>query len=153
MKNLKNAMLGISVAVITFLYWLLIMTYGDEFRRAHANYRNEITLFFIISSIVVNITLIYLFYKTVKLKDKLALFLISFPFLMVLIVADIVSQNVPRILDIAFIMLGTVLIYGIFNVKTGMTKKPVLILASYMVLIVLSYPFLYNLLEANFCKV
>ncbi|MES2514104.1 MAG: hypothetical protein V4580_08155 [Bacteroidota bacterium] len=151
MNNLKNALLGISVAFITFLYWLLIMTYGDEFRRAHADYRNEITLCFVISSLVVNISLIYLFYSRIKLKDKLSLFLISFPFLLVLIIAGFMSQNIPRLLDIVFIAFGTILIYKISDVE--MNKRPGLILAAYILMIAVSYPFLYNFLEVTFCKI
>ena len=153
MKNLRHIFAGAIVAIITFLYWLLIMTFGDEFRRAYSEYWSEITLFFIVSSIIVNVTLIYVFYNTVKLKDKLSLFFISLPFLLVLIIADIMSQNIPRLLDIVFIVLGSILIYKISNIKTEVNRKPVLILASYLLAVSVSYPFLYNLLETNFCKI
>ena len=146
MINFKNILVGLVITLITFLYWLLIMTYGDQFRMAHREYRDGITFALIISAIIVNLFLVYLFYSKTKNKDGKTLFLISSPYLLLLSIVAIFSQNIPRTLDIVFIAIGSYLIYEIKKRKSE-SYKPGLIFGAYLLVVSVSYVPLFNLLE------
>lgn len=146
MKNYKNLLSGIAVGLITFAYWLFIMTIGDTFRLEHPEYRSEITFGFIISAIIVNLISVYVFYSKSSVRDSKSLFFIVAPYLLMLVITELVSLNIPRALDIAFIVIGSYLIYEVFRRKLE-SYKPILILGSYIVMVSLSYTFLFNLIE------
>lgn len=148
MRNLKNILLGCAVGSLTFIYWLIIMTYGDIFRMEHREYQEEITLFFIISAIVLNLVLIFLFYNKLEIKDKKSMIFIAAPFVILLITTSLVSLNIPRLLDILFIVFGSVLIFEISKRKLD-PYKPSLILGIYLSSVIFTYPLLYNFLEQN----
>lgn len=148
MRNFKNILIGCAVGSITFLYWLMIMTYGDIFRMEHQVYREEITLFFIVSAIVLNLVLIFLFYNKIEIKDKKSMIFVTAPFIVLMIITSFVSLNIPRLLDIVFIVLGSALIFEISKRKLD-SYKPYLILGIYLSSVVFTYPLLYNFLEQN----
>lgn len=147
MKNFKNLLNGVIVGVLTFVYWLFIMTLGDRFRMEHREYRDEITFGFIISSIVLNIILIYIFYAKSSDKNIKTIFLITIPYVLLLVGVEIVSPFVPRVLDIVFILIGSYLIYKIQDYKRENNHKPVLILGTYLITVSLSYTYLFNLIQ------
>lgn len=146
MKKFKNLLNGIIVGVLTFIYWLFIMTIGDTFRMEHPDYRSEITFGFIISSILVNIMLVYIFYTKSAIQNGKTIFFITMPYLLLLIGVEIVSPFAPRTLDIVFIIIGSYLIYIIKKRKLE-SYKPILILGTYLISVSLSYTFLFNLID------
>lgn len=146
MKNYKSLLSGIAVGLIAFAYWLFIMTIGDTFRMEHPEYRSEITFGFIISAIIVNLILVYVFYSKSSVRDSKSLLFIVAPYVLLLVITELVSLNIPRALDIAFIVIGSYLIYEVFRRKLE-SYKPILILSSYLVMVSLSYTFLFNLIQ------
>jgi len=113
----------------------------------HPEYRDEITFGFIISSIVLNIILIYVFYSRSTIKKPKTIFLITIPYVLLLVGVEIVSQFAPRILDIVFILIGSYLIYKVQDYKREHNHKPVLILGAYLITVSLSYTYLFNLIQ------
>lgn len=147
MKNLKILSNGIIVCIITFVYWLFIMTFGDQFRMQHPEYRSEITFSFIISAILLNILLVYIFYSKSSIQNSKTMFFLTMPYVLLLIGTEIFSQFIPRILDILFIIIGSYLIYKIKESKIE-TNKSVILLGSYLVVICLSYTYLFNWIQS-----
>lgn len=147
MKNFKNLLNGIIVGILTFIYWIFIMTIGDVFRMEHPEFRDEITFAFIISSIIVNLILVYVFYSRSSIKNGKTLLFITLPYVLFLITAEIVALNIPRMLDVVFVVIGSFVIYAMTQRKLE-SYKPILILGTYFITISLSYTFLFNLIDS-----
>ncbi len=148
MKNYKNGLKGLAIAGITLAYWFLIMFVGDRLRLANPKYRDIITLSFIISAIIVNLILVYLFYRKAEIKNKGVLMAMILPYLLLLVATDVVALNIPRSLDIAFLLIGAYLIFKITENKTQ-TYKPLFVVGIYFIAISAAYPYLYKLIENN----
>lgn len=147
MKNLKILSNGIIVSVLTFVYWLFIMTVGDQFRMQHPEYRSEITFGFIISAIILNIILVYFFYSKSPIQNSKTIFFLAMPYLILLIGTQIFSQFIPRILDVLFIIIGSYLIYKIKESKIEKNKS-IILLGGYLCVICLSYTYLFNCIQS-----
>src|SRR4051812_39145520 len=106
MSNYKNSLKGLAIGGITLAYWVLIMFIGDSVRLANKPYWDLLTISFIISAIVVNLLLVYLFYSRAEIKSKKVLMFLIAPYLLLLVVTECYSMNVPRLLDIAFLLIG-----------------------------------------------
>jgi len=146
MKKYSSLLSGVIVALLTFAYWLFIMTIGDTFRMEHNEYRSEITFGFVISAIIVNLVLVYMFFSRSQVKNAQTLLFISLPYILLLIAVEITSQFLPRALDIVFIIGGCYLIFELSKRKLE-SYKPIVIFSSYLILVTLSYTFLFGLIE------
>ncbi|MES2132792.1 MAG: hypothetical protein V4506_10595 [Bacteroidota bacterium] len=144
MNYYKDFLKGLVILSVTLMYWLLIMFVGDGIRQNHKDYWDVITIGFIISTIIVNLTLVYIVYTKTQRKGKYSLLLMSIPYLLMLMIVEVYAVNLPRILDIAFLMCGIYLIYKLVsNSHTNM--KPVRLLGAYFMVVAVAYPLLYNL--------
>lgn len=144
MNYYKDFFKGLVILSVTLMYWLLIMFVGDGIRQNHHNYWDAITIGFIISTIIVNLTLVYIVYAKTRVKGKYSLLLMSVPYLLMLIIVELYAVNLPRILDIAFLTCGIYLIYKLVS-NSGMNMKPVRSLGAYFMIVAVAYPILYNL--------
>lgn len=144
MNYYKDFFKGLLILSVTLMYWLLIMFVGDSVRQNHQDYWDAITIGFIISTIIVNLILVYIVYTKTKQKGKYSLLLMSVPYLLMLMIVEVYAVNLPRILDIAFLTCGIYLIYKLVS-NSHMNMKPVRLLGAYFMVVTVAYPLLYNL--------
>ena len=146
MNYYKDFFKGLAILSVTLMYWFLIMFVGDSIRQKHHDYWDAITIGFIISAIIVNLSLVYTVYKRTQLKGKYSLLLMSIPYLLMLVIVEVYAVNIPRILDIAFLAGGIYLIYKLaFNSQKNL--KPVILLGAYFAVVAIAYPLLHSLIE------
>lgn len=146
MNYYKDFFKGLLILSVTLIYWLLIMFVGDGIRQNHHDYWDAITIGFIISTIMVNLALVYIVYTKTKQKGKYSLLLMSVPYLLMLMIVEIYAVNIPRILDIAFLAGGIYLIYKLVS-NSQKNKKQAVLLGAYFMVVAVAYPLLYSLME------
>jgi thiol-disulfide isomerase/thioredoxin len=147
----KSIVKGVIIAVaVILLYTLMDFIYFNN-QLVFADYIDTIKLYVVALSIVLYLNLLYIFYSGIKDKRKLDFILLASPYLLTFLIANILSSNIPRTIDLFYLCLGTTLVFFKFKENSFINNRKYVIIIFYG-FVVLTYPYVYENINYNYHK-
>ena len=148
----KEIFKGLLIALLIIVYWILIGIVPKIFVEIYQNKHEDIVKGTIIVSIFIYLILVSYTYNKIAVKSVRSFLLISCPYILFLLLIVIISSNLPRLVDIIFILFGITIIYCYFKKKIDI-KKVLLVISLYCIVLtplyVISYDNILYLVSKN----
>ncbi len=147
----KSVFIGIIIAfAVISLYILTDYIYFDN-QILLSDYIDTIKLYVVSLSIVFYLILLYFFYRKLKTKNILNFVLLFSPYLLALLSTMLLAKNVPRTVDLLYLITGIVIVFQTFKEKSFFSKKKYFVLI-FFVFVLSTYPYVYENINYNFRK-
>jgi thiol-disulfide isomerase/thioredoxin len=125
------------------VYWALVGLIAQFFVEFCNEYHTVLFYSTLILSFSLYLILVFYFYLKSAKKSFTILSLISFPFLISLLLMQFVQINLSRLVDVVFLLLGILLIYIIVR-KQEKRVRQLVVLAGYCLMLIPIYPIVYT---------
>lgn len=140
---------GISIILFNIIIYTLIDLIYFNNQIYLANYIDKIKIYGIAISIIVYVILVLLFYKKTQNRTFVDFILIAVPYFILVLFSTIYSKNIPRLIDFVFISTGLIIVYKIGSLNNA-RKQHYILLSSFVLLTLLSYPLIYENISYNY---
>ncbi len=151
-KNyIKNIFKGIIIAfTVISLYFLTDYIYFNN-QLVLNDHINIIKEYVVAISIVIYLLLGYFFYRYSKSRSFVSFILIQAPYFLILFITMLMSFNIPRMIDIVYIIFGLIILYYIFIEKTFINRHKYLFIV-FLFFIIATYPFVFENISFAYYK-
>lgn len=136
----KSFVKGIFIAFTVILFYSLfdLIYYNNQL--FFADNVDFIKTHIVAISIVIYLILGYFFYKYSKSRSVINFILLLVPYFLVLFITMFMSGNIPRMLDLVYMIFGILILYYMFIEKTFINRYKYLFII-YLLFTLVSYPF------------
>ncbi len=142
-NHLKQILNGILILIWMIVYWTLASVSITIFPEINEEYHSTIFYLQIICSLYLFTYLILYFYRKAQNKNLVSLFFLSAPFIVSFLLMQFAQVNIPRLLDVAILTIGSLWMYYIVNSNKRRITQNIFVLL-FFALVGLVYPIGYD---------
>jgi len=125
------------------VYWILASISITIFSQVNEEYHSIIFYLQIILSLYLFLFLVLYFHRKTQNRNLISLFFLSAPFIVSFLLMQFAQVNLPRLLDVAILIIGSLLIFYFVNSNKSKAKQNLLVLL-FFIFIGLVYPIGYD---------